>query len=124
MDKLIVSNAPHIHTSDSSRRVMLDVVIALLPATVAAVVIFGTGALKVIAACVIGGVSFNGGIGTVPGVVIGSIILQAINYGLYFLGVNAYLQYIIRGAIIIIAVTTSALREFAPKKKSGKGAAK
>ena len=39
MDKLIVSNAPHIHTSDSSRRVMLDVVIALLPATVAAVVI-------------------------------------------------------------------------------------
>ena len=44
MDKLIVSNAPHIHTSDSSRRVMLDVVIALLPATVAAVVIFGTGA--------------------------------------------------------------------------------
>lgn len=35
---------------------------------------------------------------------IGSIILQAINYGLYFLGVNAYLQYIIRGAIIIIAV--------------------
>lgn len=56
MDKLIVSNAPHIHTSDSSRRVMLDVVIALLPATVAAVVIFGTGALKVIAACVIGAV--------------------------------------------------------------------
>ena len=43
MDKLIVSNAPHIHTSDSSRRVMLDVVIALLPATVAAVVIFGMG---------------------------------------------------------------------------------
>ena len=38
-----------------------------------------------IAGCVIGGVSFNGGIGTVPGVVIGSIILQAINYGLYFL---------------------------------------
>ena len=56
MDKLIVSNAPHIHTSDSSRRVMLDVVIALLPATVAAVVIFGTGALKVIAACVIGAI--------------------------------------------------------------------
>lgn len=57
-----------------------------------------------IASCVIGGVSFNGGIGTVQGIVIGSIILQAINYGLYFLGVNAYLQYVIRGAIIIIAV--------------------
>lgn len=57
-----------------------------------------------IASCVIGGVSFNGGIGTVQGVVIGAVILQAINYGLYFLGVNAYLQYVIRGAIIIIAV--------------------
>ena len=48
MDKLIVSNAPHIHTSDSSRRVMLDVVIALLPATVAAVV---TGADGKIVSC-------------------------------------------------------------------------
>ena len=57
-----------------------------------------------IASCVIGGVSFNGGIGTVQGVVLGAVILQAINYGLYFLGVNAYLQYVIRGAIIIIAV--------------------
>ena len=68
-----------------------------------------------IAACVIGGVSFNGGIGTVPGVVIGSIILQAINYGLYFLGVNAYLQYIIRGAIIIIAVAIDVQKYVAKK---------
>ncbi len=67
------------------------------------------------AGCVIGGVSFNGGIGTVPGVVIGSIILQAINYGLYFLGVNAYLQYIIRGAIIIIAVAIDVQKYVAKK---------
>jgi len=66
--------------------------------------------LDAIAGCVIGGVSFNGGIGTVPGVVIGSIILQAINYGLYFLGVNAYLQYIIRGAIIISGEKTFSTR--------------
>ena len=71
--------------------------------------------LDAIAACVIGGVSFNGGIGTVPGVVIGSIILQAINYGLYFLGVNAYLQYIIRGAIIIIAVAIDVQKYVAKK---------
>ena len=64
---------------------------------------------------IIGGVSFNGGIGTVPGVVIGSIILQAINYGLYFLGVNAYLQYIIRGAIIIIAVAIDVQKYVAKK---------
>lgn len=56
MEKLIVSNAPHIHTSDSSRRIMLDVVIALLPAAIAAVVIFGMKALGVLAACIIGAV--------------------------------------------------------------------
>ena len=49
------------------------------------------------------------------GVVIGSIILQAINYGLYFLGVNAYLQYIIRGAIIIIAVAIDVQKYVAKK---------
>ena len=56
MEKLIVSNAPHIHTSNSSRRIMLDVVIALLPAAIAAVIIFGVKALGVLAACVIGAV--------------------------------------------------------------------
>ena len=60
--------------------------------------------LDAISACVIGGVSFSGGIGTVQGVVIGAIILQAINYSLYFLQVNAYWQYIIRGLIIVLAV--------------------
>ena len=59
--------------------------------------------------------AINGGIGTVPGVVIGSIILEAINYGLYFLGVNAYLQYIIRGAIIIIAVAIDVQKYVAKK---------
>ncbi len=56
MEKLIVTNAPHIHTSDSSRRIMLDVIIALLPAAVAAVIIFGVKALGVLAACIIGAV--------------------------------------------------------------------
>lgn len=53
---LILSSAPHIHTKDTSRRIMLDVIIALLPATVAAVVIFGAKALGIIAACVIAAV--------------------------------------------------------------------
>ena len=60
--------------------------------------------LDAISACVIGGVSFSGGVGTIQGVVIGAIILQAINYSLYFLQVNAYWQYIIRGLIIVLAV--------------------
>ncbi|HYF84767.1 MAG TPA: galactose/methyl galactoside ABC transporter permease MglC [Clostridia bacterium] len=60
--------------------------------------------LDAIAACVVGGVSFSGGIGTVSGIVIGVLIFQVINYGLAFIGVNPYLQYIIKGLIIITAV--------------------
>jgi len=61
--------------------------------------------LDAISASVIGGVSFAGGVGTIPGVIIGALILQVINYGLTFIGVNPYLQYIIRGLIIIVAVS-------------------
>lgn len=71
--------------------------------------------LDAISACVIGGVSFSGGVGTITGVVVGSIMLQAINYSLYFLGVNAYLQYIIRGLIIILAVAID-VRKYIAKK--------
>ena len=56
MEKLIVSSSPHIHSGASGRRIMLDVIIALLPASVAAVVLFGLQALAVLAACVIGAV--------------------------------------------------------------------
>lgn len=61
--------------------------------------------LDAIAACVIGGVSFSGGVGTIPGVLIGVIILQFINYGLNFIGVNPYFQIIIKGLIIIVSVS-------------------
>ena len=54
MEKLIVSPSPHIHTGDSSRRIMLDVIIALLPASIAAVILFGWKALAVIVTCVAG----------------------------------------------------------------------
>lgn len=61
--------------------------------------------LDAIAACVVGGVSFSGGVGTIPGVLIGVVLLQFINYGLNFIGVNLYLQTIIKGIIIIVAVS-------------------
>ena len=48
MDKLIMSAGPHIHSTNSSRRIMLDVVIALLPAAIASVVLFGMKALAMI----------------------------------------------------------------------------
>jgi methyl-galactoside transport system permease protein len=60
--------------------------------------------LDAISACVIGGISFSGGVGNVPGIIVGVVILQAINYSLYFLDVNAYLQFIIKGCIIVVAV--------------------
>src|SRR5699024_986732 len=48
------------------------------------------------------GVSFSGGVGTIPGVLIGTLILQVINYGLTFIGVNPYLQFIISVKSIIL----------------------
>ncbi|WP_203636684.1 galactose/methyl galactoside ABC transporter permease MglC [Thermobrachium celere] len=71
--------------------------------------------LDAIAACVVGGVSFSGGIGTISGVVIGVIIFQVINYGLAFIGVSVYLQYIIKGLIIISAVAVDT-RKYIKKK--------
>ena len=53
MAKLTVSAAPHIHSGASTNRIMLDVIIALLPATAASVIIFGLKSLIVIAACVV-----------------------------------------------------------------------
>ncbi|MFL7795391.1 galactose/methyl galactoside ABC transporter permease MglC [Clostridium chauvoei] len=71
--------------------------------------------LDAISACVVGGVSFTGGVGTIPGVLIGTVLLQVINYGLNFIGVNAYWQYIIRGLIIIVAVSLD-VRKYIAKK--------
>lgn len=56
MSKLHVSAAPHIHSGASTNRIMLDVVIAMLPAAAAAVVIFGLKALWVILTCVLSAV--------------------------------------------------------------------
>ena len=52
MDNLLhISSSPHIHSSRTTQNIMLDVIIALLPATVAGIVIFGLRALLVIAVC-------------------------------------------------------------------------
>lgn len=56
-----------------------------------------------IAACVIGGVSFVGGIGRISGIVVGVVLLQIIFAGLTFLSVDANMLYIIKGLIILIA---------------------
>ena len=71
--------------------------------------------LDAISACVVGGVSFSGGIGTIPGVLIGTVILQFINYGLNYVGISPYFQYIIKGLIIILAVSIDT-RKYLDKK--------
>lgn len=71
--------------------------------------------LDAIAACVVGGVSLYGGIGRVGGIVIGVLIFTVINYGLAFIGVNMYFQYIIKGLIILMAVIID-MRKYAKKR--------
>ncbi len=51
-NKPVMSAGPHIHSTDSSRRIMLDVIIALFPASIAGVVLFGTKAASMICVCV------------------------------------------------------------------------
>lgn len=71
--------------------------------------------LDAIAACVVGGVSTAGGIGTVPGVMAGVLIFGVINYGLTFIGVSPYWQLIIKGLIIVAAVAFD-IRKYVAKK--------
>ena len=60
--------------------------------------------LYVIAAAVIGGTSFAGGIGTIPGAVLGAFVMQAIAYGLSYVGVNSPGQNVVAGLVLILAV--------------------
>ena len=60
--------------------------------------------LYVIAAAVVGGTSFAGGIGTIPGAVIGAFVMQSLAYGLSFLGVNSPGQNVVAGIVLIVAV--------------------
>lgn len=65
--------------------------------------------LKVIAAVVVGGTAITGGRGTFFGTVLGVALLGAIGPALTFLGINAYWERAIQGAIILIAVAADAL---------------
>jgi D-xylose transport system permease protein len=60
--------------------------------------------LYVIAAAVVGGTSFAGGIGTIPGAVLGAFVLQSLAYGLSFMGVNSPGQNVVAGIVLILAV--------------------
>ncbi|MBO5504284.1 MAG: beta-methylgalactoside transporter, partial [Lachnospiraceae bacterium] len=68
-----------------------------------------------ISACTVGGVSMNGGVGAVPGVIIGVLIFILIQYGLNFIGINPYWQNVVKGALIVIAVAIDA-RKYAKRR--------
>ena len=67
--------------------------------------------LDAIASCVIGGVSMKGGVGSVFGVVIGVLIMGALQNGLNIMGVSPYWQQICKGLIIIVAVVADTLKK-------------
>lgn len=67
--------------------------------------------LDIIAACVIGGISIAGGIGSVPGAVLGSLFLGVIKNALPVVNISPFAQLAISGTVIIIAVAVNARAE-------------
>lgn len=70
---------------------------------------FGTE-LDAIAACVVGGISFNGGIGKIRGAVVGTLIFTGMTYCLTNLGYDVNIQFIFKGIIIMAAVCLDSLK--------------
>jgi rhamnose transport system permease protein len=71
--------------------------------------------MKVIAAVVVGGTAITGGSGSVAGTVLGVILLGAIGPALTFLGVSAYWEQALQGAIILAAIVVEVIRERAER---------
>ena len=73
----------------------------------------GTGQgyeMDAIAACVVGGISFNGGIGKIGGAALGVIIFTSLTYCLTFLGIDTNLQFVFKGFIILAAVSLDSIK--------------
>ncbi len=60
--------------------------------------------LRVIAAAVIGGTALSGGIGTIYGAILGAVIMQSLQSGMAMVGVDAPLQSIVVGVVLVLAV--------------------
>ena len=60
--------------------------------------------LDAIAAVVLGGTSLAGGVGTMVGTILGALIIGVINNGLNLIGMDTYIQSIVKGLIILVAV--------------------
>lgn len=71
--------------------------------------------LDAIAACTIGGVSTTGGVGTVPGILVGVLVFELMKVALQFMNVNSSYTYIVQGLVIILAVAID-IRKYLAKK--------
>ena len=71
--------------------------------------------LEAIAACTIGGVSVNGGIGRISGVIIGVLVFEFLKTCLQYLGVDTNYQYIAQGIVIVVAIALD-IRKYIAKK--------
>ena len=60
--------------------------------------------LYTIAAAVIGGTSLAGGIGTIPGAMLGALVMQSLQSGMVLMGLDAPLQNIVVGVVLVLAV--------------------
>ena len=70
-----------------------------------------------IAASVLGGTSFNGGIGTLGGTVVGVLIIGVLNNGMNLLKINSYWQYVVKGCVILGAVYIDFMKKRGSLKK-------
>lgn len=71
--------------------------------------------LEAIAGCTIGGVSVNGGVGRISGILIGVLVFEVLKIAMQFLGVKSDYTFIVQGLVIIIAVALD-LRKYLAKK--------
>lgn len=67
--------------------------------------------MDAIAACVLGGVSMSGGVGSISGTIIGTIVIGIISNGLNLLGVSSFWQLVVKGVIILAAIIIDAQKE-------------
>jgi D-xylose transport system permease protein len=63
-----------------------------------------TNELDVISAAVIGGTSFTGGIGTIPGAILGAVVMQSLRSGMFLLNVDSPTQDVVVGVVLVAAV--------------------
>jgi L-arabinose transport system permease protein len=67
--------------------------------------------LQVISACVLGGVSLTGGVGTMTGVIVGVLIMGTVENAMNLLNVPTFYQYLPRGGILLVAVLLDRLKQ-------------